>query len=351
MAHPVGLATLSPFPGYTGPTVASGIILIEQFSNSISLSGFIHSTQSQEHPTGAGLHVHYVTNIGAPSCEAAIVGGHYYAGDTDVWLAAPQYTPDDTGSVDFQFGEMEGFSLDTGDEDTLRVEGYAIVAHDAVGDKVACGMITLHPGLSVTNYEPIPEYSGDLMARGMAVFEAPVTTPTGLSGLGVRVVAAGVGGQSQVKAHVHSGKECEAPGGHLFGGEEDYWGDVNIPVIGSVGSDVFYMIDDFTNDGAGGALDIQGRVSVLHDEDGTKIGCGKLVYVGFTAADSDEVSGLGLTGHIVTGMSFGVLICVVLFFAYIWLERKGAAGRGEEEENVLEMLQRNTEDTAGVNQV
>jgi hypothetical protein len=325
------MASLTKYPSYTGPVTVTGSVLLTQTSSSsLTLFGFLSSSEVSS--TG-GLHVHSVTNVAALSCSDAVVGGHYYEdGGVDVWATTDKYTTDATGATDFDLPAVSGFTVDG---KTMPVAGRAVVVHDSAGNKVACGMITVHPRLSVARYSTLPGYTGALLPRGIAVFEPEVTTPSGLSqALGCSVIGAGMIGQADFGAHIHAGSTCEDPQGHLYDGE-DGWGDVHIPVTGSTGGSKFFMVDDFTFDS--GPLSIEGRVSVLHDAAGAKVGCGVMEEFGMPVHHAHKTVGMLPLAYVAAGMSFSVLICVALFIAHErgWL---GKVERSKDEENVLEML-------------
>ncbi|GMI03432.1 hypothetical protein TrLO_g6325 [Triparma laevis f. longispina] len=317
----VGLAKISPYPGYTGLT-PSGFVLITEKTSTITMTPFV--TGLEPDVQGGGFHVHSVSNPGESECADAVVGGHYNQpdSDTDVWTSAPKYSTDGDGiSNHWARSVNSGFTLN-GEIETLPVEGKAVVLHSADGEKVACGIIKYKERLEVAILSKIPSYTGSINTNGVAIFSIlPSKTLSGLIQISGHSA-------TPAKAHIHSSNDCTEKhgngGSHLIvEGKIDAWethGDVVVDLSTGIGSGTITIpydeigIGEFTYDTD--PLSIHSRAIVIHEAGtGVRIGCGVLTNFGADKTTENPLpttpGGLELVlAVVVMGIMVGVLIAM-----------------------------------------
>jgi Cu/Zn superoxide dismutase len=143
-------AVLDTYPGYTGSISVAGTVTVMKTAKGIKLSSALSGLEDSA--TG-GIHIH----SGTSCSDAALVGGHYYSGDTGgatCDVANDPWVPTDPGNVpDFESSTWSsdgsgaatvnigytGFTDCTGN---CPVDGKAVVVHAADGTKIACGLLT-----------------------------------------------------------------------------------------------------------------------------------------------------------------------------------------------------------------
>lgn len=281
--HP---ALFHTYPGYSGSyeNASSTLILTQSttfdadtgaYASTIHFNGTIAGLEASS--TG-GIHIHE----GYSCSDSDAVGGHYYTTsywDTDPWTTT--YTTDSSGAATVDIS-MDDFYL-TG-EQYLASAYRTMVIHLSGGTRVLCAVIG-QPQRAVANVGRYPGYTGALEVNGTVSFE---TTDSG--DLAITGTLSGLSASTTGGIHVHVGFTCEdqdAIYGHYFGDASivDPWASTTYTSQSQGVASFAYVVSNVT---LSRESPIAGRAFVVHDGDGTRIGCG------IVASTSGEVVNLGL---------------------------------------------------------
>ena len=243
--------------------------------------------------------------------------------------------------------------LTLGTANCLDVINHAVVVHDSDGNRVGCGLLTLDASAgSTTAVAEIGAYPGvDVVLVNGTVQVTPITSD-GASAISFSaslqnafadtssLSSNGFGANQQGGVHIHTGTTCDDA--NLVGAHHyqqtysvptltgpDYWTDVKWatdgascmnPQITSLAVEgLYYDPDTSSGDMDNTDMNVDGHAVVVHDVDGTKVGCGviggplwddvtyssdaqgrtaQIIYVeGFTLTDSYADTGAYLNAN------------------------------------------------------
>ena len=216
-----------------------------------------------------GIHIHdgKACSVDAAKYISNVVGGHYWDSQ-DGTIPDPWSTVYSTATTTGKsWGSVEVSNVGY---DLASVRDHSIVIHDSTGARVGCGVL---------------ERSSKIHGYAYAVYDDSKIKFTANFG-GARFMAGSLFG-----VHVHTGRTCDAPEGHLMIGGEDPWKDFKYAVKDALpnprgGQDwnnnvngKFFSGRGYIHAEASGVprlLDIKGRTVVAHAATGDKIACGIL---------------------------------------------------------------------------
>jgi len=294
-------AMLAPYPGYDGPLKVTGKVgasydvnsdFAEVWFNLAGLEAESCKTAPEGVANACGIHIHE----GGTCSDAAQVGGHYYEGDTDPWLAVT-YSSKKYGKAKGEIGSISiGNSLD--------ISGRAMVVHDSTGARVACALLPEEHSPPRTMLGLYPGYDGTLNVTGyvgasyIGVSARVSFSLDGLEAEKCETTPAGVANACGI--HIHKGETCSDAaqvGGHYFEGDTDPW--ESVTYSGTNWTSINGEIDSIN---IGSGLDISGRALVVHDSTGARVACGQLPlytgngpsFCGARTVKQDEAAGVKL---------------------------------------------------------
>merc|ERR1719343_1628694 len=231
---------------------------------------------------GCGIHIH----SGSSCATHADVGGHFFSADIkdDPWLPVVYATTDGASN------EYTGVAVTTG-LSVADIMGKAMVVHALdSGARIACGIIGAdtaaeQPDVEVREMVPYPGsawppvFSGVFTIQGGRGTSETATQTLRWESLGFDmacVKGAADGVKNGCGIHVHRGTSCKSAddvGGHYYSDAltADPWADVRYVANASGASDKLFGKAVTTGNSNG---DITGRVIVVHDHSGRRIGCG-----------------------------------------------------------------------------
>eukprot|EP00462_Mataza_sp_D1_P026171 CAMPEP_0175136820 /NCGR_PEP_ID=MMETSP0087-20121206/9483_1 /TAXON_ID=136419 /ORGANISM="Unknown Unknown, Strain D1" /LENGTH=1921 /DNA_ID=CAMNT_0016419609 /DNA_START=50 /DNA_END=5815 /DNA_ORIENTATION=+ len=205
----------------------------------------------------AGLHVHAGT-----TCEAS--GGHFWDAEQfppDPW--STKYKADANGQA------KGSFSISNVGYTVAQMVGHAVVLHAGPKkQRVACGIIS--SDALINRY---PGYQGELKVVGSTKL-VPVRNADGSTGRGneLRYFLSGLPNGGSM--HVHVGATCSRSGGHWYTGATDPWNQPGASAL-SVNQDGVAM-GVLTLDYGYDHINSANHAVVVHDDKGTRVGCGVL---------------------------------------------------------------------------
>ena len=148
------------------------------------------------------------------------------------------------------------------------------MVHSGSGTRVSCGIIG-SPDTAVASIGSYPAYDGSLSVRGTVSVRQNLLGPN----IYLEGTLTGLRKNATGGIHIHSGVTCSDAsnvGHHYY--DEQYWGGTdpwNLPVTYSSDSNGVSTID-IAMDGFSltGDYPVAGRVIMVHDVNGDRIGCG-----------------------------------------------------------------------------
>jgi Cu/Zn superoxide dismutase len=209
----IAVANMSVYPGVDASSydynynAFAGTVAVSDSDDGIIIMGTITGVNGNE---VGGFHIHE----GVSCASSSDPGGHYY--NSSAWSSDPWTTTYSAmnGAANVSIA-MAGFSL-TGE---YAVAGRVLVAHDASGNRIGCGVLESTPG-HVVNLASYPDYSGSYNEPfGTFLVEesnSGVTIEGTLGNVAPSCVDCGI--------HIHSGFTCDdadGVGGHFY--DSDYW--------------------------------------------------------------------------------------------------------------------------------
>jgi len=282
-----GSVTISDLGSYPGSSVdaytGSAIVSMSGTSVTIEYNGLSGDPTCDDGPSddanSCGLHIH----LGNSCDDSSLPGGHYYGGDitSDPW-------------TDVVYSGSEGAVTVNVGTSPSAINNRVLVLHNKAGGRVTCARVAIgNPEtavVSITDLGIYPGSSGSGFEGSSMVSYVDNKVTIGYTGLvgdaecdnGPREGIANSCG-----IHIHSGTSCEdasLPGGHYYGGSvsTDPWTDV--VYSGSSGT--------VTVDMGTSPSDVDNRVLVLHNADGSRATCMR-VSSGTPSVGLVEISDLG----------------------------------------------------------
>eukprot|EP00928_Gymnodinium_smaydae_P039376 TRINITY_DN26914_c0_g1_i1.p1 TRINITY_DN26914_c0_g1~~TRINITY_DN26914_c0_g1_i1.p1 ORF type:complete len:495 (-),score=44.36 TRINITY_DN26914_c0_g1_i1:126-1418(-) len=246
----LAIASLSRYPGYTGPKEVTGHLSVKVDANGLSIAGRMMGIDAS---SSGGVHVH----VGTSCSNASLVGGHYLADDgTDPW--STRWISDVNGISNVLLG------LPSWHHDIL---GRTLVVHSGNGTRIACGVLESKEMARAT-IRQYPGFTGSVNVRGEVLVK--------LDSFGLRLVGSllGLPHGGFGALHVHRGTSCsdaEAVGGHYMpDGNLDPWSNTSWIANEQGGWDIDLLIPQWW-------YPVVGRTIVAMLQNGTKVACGVIV--------------------------------------------------------------------------
>jgi len=315
-----------PYPSYSGNLAVAGEVQIAQKgtgSDAAQVMSFVLTGADPSCGTAnisgignaCGIHIHEGT-----SCSnASTIGGHFWnktAFEIDPWASIIYNNSSGTASAD-KLQVTTGLT-------NVEVADRVIVVHDATGARIACtsmvseGIVKYSDkasagSLIANNFQPYPEYSGNLSATGEVLFEVAADGPEAAQVMSYRLTgtdplcgSANVSGVANACGiHIHKGTSCSNAstiGGHFWNEtaiSTDPWAPVMYTTV-AVNFDNSYMKDLAAADdvkvvtGLSNA-EVADRVVVLHDVTGARVACSPMTLI--AVAPESSTTSMPTTGE------------------------------------------------------
>ena len=334
------VATIGTYPGYSGTLGVKGTVVVEPAAEGISITGTVGGLEAG---AAGGLHVH----SGFTVADADGVGGHYFYGTSnDPWTGVNYPMTNANGVTSVNMIVASNFTLRAGQAVSMR----AMVVHASNGDRVGGGLISTEaaadvveasvsptpaptpaptipayleraksaeatrPHAAVATLGAYPGYTGSLALSGTVVVQDT------MAGIRLKGTVTGLELSKVGGIHIHSGVTCDdanAVGGHYFGDmPTDPWADTTYASNAMGIASVDLAVGTFS---LGGDYPVAGRVVVVHDTNGDRVGCGVLestvgevvtigTYPGYSGTYENSTTGTLVVTNTEMPDSFGVRI-------------------------------------------